>query len=162
MRKLTISIGLLIALIFTVTYVNVINQPGPVPMIRLNPPSEFIKYEVDGGNSETYVYRNSQTIKKLHEKITVKSSKIFKDISDFKDITKFDYGYKGVTLWIDKEGRIVVPVRIIDLKEASKIDYIVWKVYQVVNKEYFIYYVSDPDESVVELVKTIEFELLDD
>jgi len=138
------------------TYIVKINEEYPPSMITMNPPSEFMKYDVVNGVIQSYIYRDPEVINELHKIISTKKGRKLKDVDDFNEVAKFDYGYKGVIAKIDGEGRVVVPIRIIDLKERSTIDYFAWKTYQIIHNAYFVYYMSEPDEKILALVEQID------
>lgn len=161
MRKAMLLFLAIVLLVFLATYIVKINEEYPPSMIRINPPSEFMKYDVVNGVTQSYIYRDQEVINELHKIISTKKGKKAKDLDNFNEAETFDYGYKGVTAKIDDEGRVLVPIRIIDLKERSTIDYFVWKTYQIIHNTYFVYYMSEPDAEILALVEQIEFIRID-
>lgn len=150
-----VSAILLIVITFLLLYRYIITARYHFSHIAVKPFDLYIE-EIDGDAVQSYIFQDSIWIDEFDRKIRVKSGKIC-DINDFDEIMSFDYGFKGIRLRIDKHGRVLVPVRIIDLKERTPIHYVMWKVYQYLHDEYWAYYVSEPDVSLIEMMQDLDF-----
>ncbi|MBF4691526.1 hypothetical protein [Fusibacter ferrireducens] len=156
-KKIFIGAFLISALMRVTTYKMIIQSTYDFSNIPLEPHELYVQ-EIDGFEVTTYIFEDADWMARFDSIIRTKTGTIM-DESKFHEVFSFDYGFKGLTLKIDENGSILVPVRIIDLKEESALHYVVWKTYQFIHGGYWVYYASEPDASIVPMIQEIHFEM---
>jgi hypothetical protein len=119
-------------------------------------PSAIEIYHLESLNS----YANKEVIESLSSIMRAKVAKIDRNHSyeEYRSRAKlsFNYGYKGRSFFVDDDGRIVTAYRKYEFARDSW--YVPYRLTESSNAS-FVFYITDPDESVKALVERINQEI---
>lgn len=91
----------------------------------------------------------------IKEKWGMKNSSLTYKEMVSKAIISFNYGYKGQSLHIDSDGRIMYSVRKSDIAKQSGLKWILCNINAIYDSSYFVGYITEPDKDVVKVINEI-------
>lgn len=114
-------------------------------------PNELILWEPE----KEYVYENQERIAELHNIIKNKTAK---RVGRIKTVANIGYGTKGYGLAIGPDGSIILYHPKSDIRNKSPLHWLWWKVNKLYDPASSVEYLTEPDEKVAEIIKTIRIE----
>lgn len=151
-----LSLILLIVIVCGFIGIDKIIKPQKTNLLEV----DFVPTELYFESGKSLTIYDKEIINRFHS--SIKGKRGMKDSSlgyqemVSKQIIAFAYGYKGLDIHIDSDGRIMYLVRKSDIAKQSKFKWFCWHLSNIYDNHNHVGYITEPDKDVIKIVNEIK------